>query len=74
MSPVHRWRTGLLFAAGLITGEAIVGILLAIPIVMFKGENPLTISGSVDWLPSPWPGAALLFLVMVLLYRVARGK
>jgi len=84
----HRWRrntmdreaketglrTGLLFAAGLITGEAIVGILLAIPIVMNKGENPLNISASVSWLPSAWPGAALLLMVMVVLYRVARGK
>lgn len=95
---VHRWRrntmdrqakatglrTGLLFAAGLITGEAIVGILLAIPIVMFRGENPLNITGEdgplpagiADYLPSPWPGAVLLLLlvVMVMLYRVARGK
>ena len=32
-------KRGLLFASGLITGEAIVGILLAIPIVLTKGEN-----------------------------------
>ena len=35
---------GLLFAAGLITGEALLGILLAIPIVIYKGENPLQIT------------------------------
>ena len=31
----------LLFAAGLITGEALLGILLAIPIVLAKGSNKL---------------------------------
>jgi len=30
-------RNGLLFASGLITGEALTGILLAIPIVLLKG-------------------------------------
>ncbi|MEO6132505.1 MAG: OPT/YSL family transporter, partial [Saprospiraceae bacterium] len=29
-------RTGLLFASGLITGEALVGILLAVPIVIWE--------------------------------------
>ncbi len=29
-------RTGLLFASGLITGEALIGILLAVPIVIWK--------------------------------------
>ncbi len=65
-------RRGLLFAAGLITGEAILGILLAIPIVMFKGENPMDIGAKVSWLPSVWPGAILLLVVMYALYRTAR--
>ncbi len=65
-------RRGLLFAAGLITGEAILGILLAIPIVMFKGENPMDIGARVRWLPSVWPGAILLLVVMYWLYRTAR--
>jgi uncharacterized oligopeptide transporter (OPT) family protein len=71
-------RKGLLFAAGLITGEAILGILLAIPIVIFKGENPMDL-GRREWmpelitqyLPSPWPGLVLLFAVMVALYMTA---
>ena len=29
-------RTGLLFASGLITGEALIGILLAVPIVIWE--------------------------------------
>ena len=72
-------RRGLLFAAGLITGEAILGILLAIPIVMFKGKNPMDIPAAlernemaVSWLPSVWPGAILLLAVMYALYRTAR--
>ncbi len=67
-------RTGLLFAAGLITGEALIGILLAIPIVIFKGENPMDIGSRFDFLPSVWPGVILMALVMFALYRVARGR
>lgn len=32
-------KTGLLLASGLITGEALIGIFLAIPIVVFDGKN-----------------------------------
>lgn len=68
-------RNGLLFAAGLITGEAILGILLAVPIVLFAGRNPMDVSGS-GWgvalhLPSAWPGAVLLLGVIAALFRAA---
>ena len=60
---------------------AILGILLAIPIVLFEGDNPMDIPAflerhemSVSWLPSVWPGAILLLVVMYALYRAARGK
>ena len=59
---------GLLFASGLITGEALIGILMAIPIV---------ISGKADVLaivPNPignWPGIILLMLVVLWLGKVA---
>jgi putative OPT family oligopeptide transporter len=74
-------RKGLLFAAGLITGEALIGILLAIPIVVFKGRNPMDLGAAdgplpaaiSDHLPSEWPGVILLVAVMAILYRVARG-
>ena len=68
-------RQGLLFASGLITGEAIIGILLAVPIVA---------SGKADFMrlfkePSPTveqTGAAMgiliLALIAVWLYRTAR--
>ena len=62
---------GLLFASGLITGEALIGILMAIPIV---------ISGKADVLaivPKPigtWPGIILLLLVVLWLGKVALPK
>ena len=64
-------RHGLLFASGLITGEALVGILLAIPIV---------ISGKPDVLAmlekplGTWPGIILLAGVAYWLYNTARAK
>ncbi len=64
-------RRGLLFAAGLITGEAIPGILLAIPIVLFQGANPMDLTEGHG---SAWPGMVLLLVVMLALYRVARGR
>jgi putative OPT family oligopeptide transporter len=63
-------RNGLLFAAGLITGEALVGIVMAIPIVIAGRGDVLAFWGTFT---SPWPGAVLLALVMVLMYRVAVG-
>ena len=59
---------GVLFAAGLITGEALVGILLAIPIVANAGKNPLAITLAGG--PLLWPGAALMAVVLVALWRV----
>ncbi len=63
-------RHGLLFAAGLITGEALVGIFLAVPIVVTGDRNALAILGVHEWV---WPGVMLLLLVMFGLYRVALG-
>jgi putative OPT family oligopeptide transporter len=64
-------RNGQLFAAGLITGEALLGILLAIPIVVWgttENPNPLAFWGDISW---TWPGLVLLALVMFGLYLVA---
>ena len=63
-------RHGLLFAAGLITGEALVGIFLAIPIVVTGDRNALAVFGVHGWV---WPGVLLLALVMIGLYKVALG-
>ncbi|MXV09400.1 oligopeptide transporter, OPT family [Xanthomonas sp. LMG 9002] len=63
-------RPGTLFAAGLITGEALMGIAIAVPIVA---------SGHADVLALPeafhlnqWYGLALLAFVGWLLYRTGR--
>ena len=65
-------QNGLLFASGLITGEALMGILLAIPIVILAQKNislPLwDISfGSII-------GVVLLIGVAYWLYRTALDK
>lgn len=60
---------GLLFASGLITGEALVGILMAIPIVVAGNRDVLAvIEEPLGW----WPGVVLLLGVIFLLYNVAR--
>jgi putative OPT family oligopeptide transporter len=70
-------RNGLLFASGLITGEALMGILLAIPIVALKQYDvdlPIIKHFTGSLLPlGGWLGTALLLAVTVWLYRVARG-
>ena len=67
-------RNGLLFAAGLITGEALLGIILAIPIVIYKG-NPLDLTAmggtAADAFPLDWIGIVLFVLIMIMLVRVA---
>jgi putative OPT family oligopeptide transporter len=63
-------RRGLLFASGLITGEAIIGIVLAIPIVISGKENVLAL---LDKPFGAWPGIILLAAIAYWLYRVARG-
>jgi putative OPT family oligopeptide transporter len=60
-------RHGLLFAAGLITGEALVGILMAIPIVV--SGNPDVIAVPFTWPPAV--GLLVIAGVAAILYRVA---
>jgi len=61
-------RHGLLFAAGAITGEALVGILLAIPIVVASDANVLAFWG--DHTDASYPGIILLSVVIFMIYRV----
>ena len=63
-------RHGLLFAAGLITGEALVGILMAIPIVLTS--NPAVLAAGVP--PQTWLGLVLLVGVLFGLYRSATSE
>ena len=63
-------RHGLLFASGLITGEAIIGIVMAIPIVLSGNQNVLAI---MDEPVGAWPGVILLVGIGYWLYRMAMG-
>jgi putative OPT family oligopeptide transporter len=68
-------RRGLLFAAGLITGEALMGIVLAIPIALgafWPGLNPDPFLLFEAPPLGGWPGIAIVTLVGWLLYATAR--
>ncbi|HEY6178779.1 MAG TPA: oligopeptide transporter, OPT family [Kofleriaceae bacterium] len=60
-------RNGLLAAAGFITGEALLGVLLAIPVVAHFDITLL--GGKLEHLP--YPSIAFVLIVMFLLYRLA---
>ncbi|HEX2138111.1 MAG TPA: oligopeptide transporter, OPT family [Woeseiaceae bacterium] len=60
-------RPGTLFSAGLITGEALMGIAIAIPIVLSQRGDVLALPES--WQLGQWFGLAVLALVGWLLYR-----
>ena len=66
---VTRMRNGILFASGLITGEALIGIFMAIPIV--RTGDPDVFALSLE-LPSV-VGLVVIGALVVYLYRVATG-
>jgi putative OPT family oligopeptide transporter len=69
-----RNRTGMLFAAGLITGEALMGIFMAIPIVAAGEGDVLALPASWQ-IGGEWGGLLLLTGVAFWLYRVGlRGR
>ena len=66
-------QRGLLFAAGLITGEALMGIMLAMPIALTTvwpeiSPDPFTIFASPPF--GGWPGLLMVTLVGYALYRM----
>jgi uncharacterized oligopeptide transporter (OPT) family protein len=68
-------RRGVLFAAGLITGEALMGIVIAIPIVASGRADVLALPERMQpgaW--GQWLGLALLAAIAVLLYRAASSR
>jgi putative OPT family oligopeptide transporter len=60
---------GTLFAAGLITGEALVGILLAVPIVLTGSTEMFSMPDA--WRPGALAGLAAIAYVAGWLYRTA---
>jgi len=67
-------RSGLLFAAGLITGEALMGILLAVPLVFSAfmpdiGADPFQLFDTPPF--DGWPGLIMVSVIALYLYRLA---
>jgi len=60
---------GTLFAAGLITGEALMGIAIAVPIVMTERIDVLALPPSLQF--GRWLGLLMLVVIAWLLYRSA---
>ena len=67
--PEELRRRGLLFSSGLIAGEAIVGVLIAIPIVVWKDVDVLAVPQALRL--GQWFGLAGLALIAWRLYRSA---
>lgn len=70
--PEERRRSGLLFASGLIAGEAIVGVLIAIPIVASGDVDVLALPGAMRL--GQWFGLACLAAIAAWLYRSATPR
>ncbi len=64
-------RPGVLFSAGLITGEALMGIAIALPIVISQDAEVLALPVDLG-AAAQWVGLVVLFLVGWLLYRTGR--
>ena len=66
-------RMGLLAAAGFITGEALMGIGLAVPVAATLDEDVIKITPHA-WVESPWfklPSLILVVVSLTLLYKLA---
>jgi putative OPT family oligopeptide transporter len=65
-------RNGMLFAAGLITGEALMGIFIAIPIVTSGRADVLALPAGLQF--GGWLGLAIVGWLAVMLYRVGTRR
>ncbi|WP_419166339.1 OPT family oligopeptide transporter [Candidatus Palauibacter sp.] len=64
-------QRGLLFSSGLITGEALVGILLAIPFAAFQSTDVLSLAPESFGTIASWIGGAAAVGFTCWLYRVS---
>ncbi len=62
-------QRGTLFSAGLITGEALMGIVIAVPIVIAGSASVLALPEALHF--GGWLGLLMLAGVALLLYRLA---
>jgi putative OPT family oligopeptide transporter len=60
-------RNGMLFAAGLITGEALIGILMAVPIVVSGDRDVMALPATLHF--GGWLGLLIVAGLGVVLYR-----
>jgi putative OPT family oligopeptide transporter len=65
-------RRGMLFAAGLITGEALVGVAVALVIVVSHAAEPLALPVAFQF--GGWLGLLLLAGLAALLYRTGTSS
>lgn len=65
-------QKGMLFSAGLITGEALMGIFIAIPIVVAGSADVLALPESMQF--GGWLGLLLLAVIAWLLFRTAMKR
>jgi putative OPT family oligopeptide transporter len=65
-------RKGMLFAAGLITGEALIGVLIAIPIVVTSRDDVFALPPELRF--GGWLGLAILAALAWWLFRVATDR
>lgn len=64
-------RQGLLLSSGLITGESVVGVLIAIPIVISGKKDVLAFFGNL--MHQSYPGIVLfVFLSIFMIYIILR--
>ena len=61
---------GVLFAAGLITGESLLGIILAVPIVISHNPNVFAVPAALR--PGDWLGVLVMLVLAAWLYAVGR--
>lgn len=64
-------NAGLLFASGLITGEALIGIFLAIPIAIYQDTEILAL---LDQPLGSYAGLAIIAGICYWLYQIARKE
>lgn len=66
-------RNGMLISAGFITGEALMGIGIAIPVAAAHDEHVLALFGG-RYGDLRWPALGFVVLVLILLYKRALKK
>ncbi|MFH5885657.1 OPT family oligopeptide transporter [Halalkalibaculum sp. DA3122] len=67
-------RRGLLFSSGLITGEALIGIILAIPFALQESTDALRLVPESFVPYADWLGAIAGMLFIVWLYKIVTRK